>query len=135
MLIQNAVIDHTTNKIYKSWHRHDFVEFKCLDREFFIDGGNEYIRTNIIAYELESKPQYDISWLAIDEDDDIEDYIQKYVTMYNGENTFIRELPSEELISLLKRIKHKKLIEAVNILLSRKNSVLDEIVKDLKQSQ
>lgn len=65
--IQNAVKVNDT--YYVSTHRHDYVEFEIDGKTYFIDGGNDYQRSNVILSSL----NVDFTYTLTDEDD----YINK----------------------------------------------------------
>jgi hypothetical protein len=124
MLIQNAVIVTDTKKIYKSWHRHDYISFDVNGESYFIDGGNEYVRTSV-------PPEHPhIKWMCLNDDDDVQLVIDTYVSKdEGGNNVLIKEMSMPEIEKVLERIKHPLVEEALQILLSQKTSLLDMIIE------
>jgi len=47
-IIQNAAKDITSNTYYQSTHVHHYVSIVCDGENYFIDGGQEYLRRNFI---------------------------------------------------------------------------------------
>ncbi|MBS1722751.1 MAG: hypothetical protein JSS66_07050 [Armatimonadetes bacterium] len=117
--IQNAVRVKSVNKIYKSWHVHDYVEFETRYGPASIDGGNEYIRTNI------SPDNDDIEWLALDDEDSYDDIIDRYVVDFNGHNQLAKELDNIQLDTVIAKIPHPKAKEALTMLKAKRVSLLD----------
>jgi len=120
-MIQSAVLAIPNQQIYKSWHRHDYVSFELNGQQYFLDGGPEdYIRTNI-PFQSE-----DFQWLFIEDDADVEVFIEKYVYQNeNKQNVFIKDMDNNELSRARKRPLHPRILEAMGIIISRRISVLD----------
>lgn len=124
MLIQNAVIVQDTGKIYKSWHRHDYVSFNVNGETYFIDGGVDYVRTNIPP----AHPY--IKGMCLNDDDDVQLIMDTYVSKdEGGNNVLIKSMSIPELEKVLERIKHPLVEEALRILLSQKSSLLDMMIE------
>ncbi len=120
MIIQNAVVIQDTGKIYKSWHEHDYVSFDVNGTSYFIDGGNEYIRTNI-------PPDHSyIKSLHLNNEHDVQLVIDTYVTKNHfGENVFVKSMTVSELEWVLERVKHPLVYKAVKTLLNQNISLID----------
>jgi hypothetical protein len=124
VIIQNAVFIPSTGEIYKSWHRHDYVDFDVEGQSYFIDGGNEYIRTSVLG----DHPH--IKWICLYDDDDIQLVIDTYVSKDDkGNNKFVKSMSIPELERVLERMKHPLVQEALTIMISQKSSLLDMIIE------
>lgn len=124
MIIQNAVFIPSTGEIYKSWHRHDYVAFEVEGQSYFIDGGNEYVRTSVLG----DHPH--IKWICLYDDDDVQLIIDTYVSKNDkGNNKFVKSMSIPELERVLERMKHPLVQEALTIMISQKSSLLDMIIE------
>lgn len=125
MLIQNAIILNSTGKIHKSWNTHDYISFEVEGSNYFIDGGNEYLRTSV------PPTLTGVTWLCINDRDSVEDIMEKYVSKNaDGEDTLIKNMRIEELEKVLERMQHPLVKEAVTLLISQKTSLVDVIIAD-----
>lgn len=112
---------NSTNKIYKSWHRNDFVAFDYGGETFYIDGGNDYVTTNLPIEDLPG-----ITYLQIQDTDDVKTVIEKYVAEDSTNTTvFVKDMTIKELKMVLERTQHHLVRDALTIILNRKQSLLD----------
>lgn len=122
--LQSAVRIISSNTIHKSWHTHDYITFTSLNGEYMLDGGNDYIRTNL------HDDDDDIEWLILTDYDDLETIADKYVPKAgeDGVHVFAKHMDEKELTAVVERMKHPLVKQAMLMLLQRKSSLLDSIV-------
>lgn len=100
------------------------MSFDVNGETYHIDGGNDYIKTNIPP----NHPH--IKWMCLYDTDDVRVVIDMYVSKdEGGNNVLIKEMSIPEIEKVLERIKHPLVEEALRILLSQKSSLLDMMIE------
>lgn len=100
------------------------MAFEVEGQSYFIDGGNEYVRTSVPG----DHPH--IKWICLYDDDDVQLITDTYVSKDDqGNNKFVKSMSIPELERVLERMKHPLVQEALTIMISQKSSLLDMIIE------
>jgi hypothetical protein len=129
-LIQNAVKIKEDGTILKSSYRHDFTNHKTSSgKEYFIDGGTEYIRCSF------PENHDEVIDLNLYHEDSIEDKIDKLVIKDKNACFMAKDLSLTRLRYYLNRINSKYVVEILKVIINQKENLNTSTLIPLKGNQ